>query len=161
LAGVYKLAAIRRPGGEWEPKIKLSDQKLKTSLPGLLQVRRYRTLNGNVADCIYDERTDLAGGGIMINPLDQTKQMALPAEAEADDLLVPIMRGGELIYHLPTLEEIRHRRMVELGHVADATKRFDNPDTYRVGLEKSLYLLREHLVVDLRSASSDWEYETA
>ena len=161
LAGVYKLAAIRRPGGEWEPKIKLSDQKLKTSLPGLLQVRRYRTLNGNVADCIYDERTDLAGGGIMINPLDQTKQMALPAEAEADDLLVPIMRGGELVYHLPTLEEIRHRRMVELGHVADATKRFDNPDTYRVGLEKSLYLLREHLLVELRSASSDWEYETA
>ena len=160
LAGVYKLAAIRRAeGGEWEPKIKLSDQAVKTSIPGVLQVRRYRTINGNVADCIYDERTDIAAGGHMINLFDQTKQMRLPANAEGHDLLVPVMRGGRVVYDLPSLEEIRERRARELHFVSDSVKRFDNPDEYRVGLERSLYVERERLMLE-RRATSDWEEET-
>jgi len=161
LAGVYKLAAIRQTSGEWTPKIKLSDQPIKVSIPGTLQVRRYRTLNGNIADCIYDERTtDISKGGTMISITDQTKQMRLPEKAEAHDLLLPVMRSGRLIRDLPTIEEIRHHRMVELHHVADATKRFDNPEEYRVGLEKSLYIERETLMIERRGASN-WEHEAA
>jgi nicotinate phosphoribosyltransferase len=160
LAGVYKLAAIRQPGGEWEPRIKLSDQLAKVSIPGRLQVRRYRTLNGNVADCIYDEATDLSQGGQMINLLDQTKQMRLPQNIESNDLLVPVMRQGRPVYDQPTLEQIRQHRLVELHHVSDATKRFDNPDEYRVGLEKSLYVRRENLIIERRGVS-DWESEAA
>lgn len=160
LAGVYKLAAIRKPGSEWESKIKLSDQPIKVSIPGILQVRRYRTLNGNVADCIYDERTDLSQGGMMINLRDQTRRMELPQSADSKDLLVPVFRQGKLIYELPTLEEIRHHRMVELHHVSDGVKRFDNPDEYRVGLEKSLYIQRENLILEHRGGS-DWEVEAA
>ena len=158
LAGVYKLAAIREPDGEWRPKIKLSDQSIKVSVPGILQVRRYRTINGNVADCIYDERTDLSHGGVMVNLVDQTKQMRLPQSVESKDLLVPIFRQGRLVYDPPSLEEIRHRRMVELIKVADGTKRFDNPDEYRVGLEKSLYTEREDLILEHRGVS-DLEHE--
>lgn len=160
LAGVYKLAAIRRADGEWQSKIKLSDQTIKISIPGILQVRRYRTLDGNIADCIYDERTDISAGGQMISLKDQTKQMRLPQNAESHDLLVPIMRQGELIYDLPSLEQIRHHRMVEAYHVSDATKRFENPHEYRVGLEKSLYLEREKLIIE-RKETSDWETEAA
>jgi nicotinate phosphoribosyltransferase len=160
LSGVYKLAAIRKPGGEWEPKIKLSDQPIKVSIPGILQVRRYRTIDGNVADCIYDERTDLSQGGIVVNLMDQTRQLRLPRLAEASDLLVPIFRAGKLVYEQPSLEQIRHRRMTELRNVADGTKRFDNPDEYRVGLEKSLYIQRESLILERRGVS-DWEYEAA
>ena len=160
LAGVYKLSALRQPGGAWEPKIKLSDQPAKISIPGILQVRRYRTINGNVADCIYDERTDLSQGGTMINLQDQTRQMRLPPAAQSHDLLVPVFRHGGLVYDPPSLEQIRHRRMVELRNVADATKRFDNPDEYRAGLEKSLYIERENLILEHRGAS-DWEYEAA
>jgi len=160
LGGVYKLAAIRKPGCEWEPKIKLSDQPIKVSIPGILQIRRYRTIDGNVADCIYDERTDLSRGGLMINLLDQTKQMRLPRLSESSDLLVPIFRDGNLVYDAPSLAKIRHRRMVELRNVADGTKRFDNPEEYRVGLEKSLYIQRENLILERRGIS-DWEYEAA
>ncbi|MBA2341626.1 MAG: nicotinate phosphoribosyltransferase [Pyrinomonadaceae bacterium] len=158
LAGVYKLAAIRKPGGDWTPKIKLSDQPIKVSIPGTLQVRRYRTLNGNIADCIYDEHTDISQGGTMISMKDQTKQMRLPPNAQSHNLLVPVMRGGQPVYQLPTIEQIRHHRMVELHHVSDSTKRFDNPDEYRVGLEKSLYLQRENLIIERRGVS-DWEHE--
>ena len=40
LGGVYKLGALQLPDGTWEGKLKLSEQAAKTSLPGILQVRR-------------------------------------------------------------------------------------------------------------------------
>src|SRR4051812_43347309 len=41
LGGVYKLSAVRRRGGPWEPRIKLSEQSAKISGSGLPQNRRY------------------------------------------------------------------------------------------------------------------------
>ncbi|MCP4708124.1 MAG: nicotinate phosphoribosyltransferase, partial [Planctomycetes bacterium] len=35
LGGVYKLSAIRYPGGEWRHKVKLSEQTIKISNPGV------------------------------------------------------------------------------------------------------------------------------
>ena len=55
LGGVYKLSAIRRPGGPWEPKMKLSEQAVKISNPGVLQVRRYRRDGECAGDVIFDE----------------------------------------------------------------------------------------------------------
>lgn len=40
LGGVFKLSAIEKEG-VWEPRIKLSEQTAKVSLPGRLQVRRF------------------------------------------------------------------------------------------------------------------------
>src|SRR6266536_1086932 len=54
LGGIYKLSAIRWPGGEWQYRIKLSDEAAKTSCPGLLQVRRFQQPDGRfIADAIY------------------------------------------------------------------------------------------------------------
>ena len=48
LGGVYKLAAIRGDDGEWEAKLKLSEQTAKITTPGMLQVRRFsRTPNSS------------------------------------------------------------------------------------------------------------------
>src|SRR5437763_4453649 len=70
LGGVYKLTAVR-DGGEWQYRLKLSDQPSKTTNPGLLRVRRYRDAQGqSVADAIYDETEDLSGGVTIIDPLD-------------------------------------------------------------------------------------------
>lgn len=41
LGGVYKLCAIRKPGQDWQPKLKLSEQSAKISTPGITQVRRF------------------------------------------------------------------------------------------------------------------------
>ena len=54
LGGVYKLAAIRRPGGPWQPRIKLSAQVEKTSNPGFQAVRRFEQVGAPVLDVIYD-----------------------------------------------------------------------------------------------------------
>ncbi len=41
LGCVYKLAAWRTPGGPWQYPIKLSEQLIKISTPGMQQIRRY------------------------------------------------------------------------------------------------------------------------
>src|SRR6266404_5391847 len=38
VGGIYKLGAIRRPGGKWQYRIKLSEESAKASVPGSLQV---------------------------------------------------------------------------------------------------------------------------
>ena len=48
LGGVYKLSAIRRDGGPWEPRIKVSEQTAKVTTPGVLGVRRYRDDSGTL-----------------------------------------------------------------------------------------------------------------
>src|SRR6266480_6209221 len=55
LGGIYKLGAIRRPGGEWQYRIKLSEESAKASVPGSLQVRRFYQPDGRfMADAIYE-----------------------------------------------------------------------------------------------------------
>ena len=55
LGGIYKLGAIRRPGGEWQYRIKLSEESAKASVPGSLQVRRFHQPDGRfMADAIYE-----------------------------------------------------------------------------------------------------------
>jgi nicotinate phosphoribosyltransferase len=147
LPGVYKLAALRDVNGEWQDKIKLSDQPARISIPGIQQVRRYRTAHANLADCIYDERAEPARSGVMISLKDHTQQMKLPTQAAAHDLLAPVMRQGRLISDLPSLEQIRDHCRHEMQFVTEATKRFENPDEYRVGLEKSLYERRDQLIL--------------
>lgn len=159
LSGVYKLTAIKEPGHDWEHKIKLSDQPIKNSIPGLQQVRRYRTDKANVADCIYDERTDLSHGGVMVDLKDQTRQMRLPENTTAHDLLLPVMRQGKPACELPSLAQIREHRHAEMSFVTEATKRFEFPDEYRVGLEKSLHDERARLMLEQRGIS-ELEEET-
>src|SRR5262249_15832235 len=40
LGGVYKLGALQDDAGRWQAKIKLSEEPVKTTIPGVLQVRR-------------------------------------------------------------------------------------------------------------------------
>ncbi len=146
LGGVYKLSALRPAGGEWEYRIKVSEQAVKTSNPGKLQVRRFAD-----ADMIFDE----LGGEpthIIVDPLDLTRRRTIPATAQYEDLLVPIFRGGKRVYQLPTMEEIRVRRHAQLERFHSGVKRLLNPHRYPVGLEKRLFDLKTRLILQSRGA---------
>src|SRR5207249_11941980 len=55
VGGIYKLGAIRRPGGQWQYRIKLSEESAKASVPGSLQIRRfYQPDERFMADAIYE-----------------------------------------------------------------------------------------------------------
>ena len=63
LGGVYKLAMVREPGGPWQPRIKVSEQAVKLSTPGRLQIRRFTDPHGAVADMIEATRSRAARAG--------------------------------------------------------------------------------------------------
>jgi nicotinate phosphoribosyltransferase len=153
LDGVYKLSAIRDPGKQWINKIKLSEQMIKISNPGILQVRRFSTPKGNIADVLYDVHTDISKGCTIVDPLDPTHKKVLSnlSMLNSHDLLVPVFRQGKRVYELPTLKECRQRTHDELAGFQVGIKRFINPHQYIVGMEKSLYDLKVDLINIIRS----------
>lgn len=150
LGGVYKLAAVRNPGGEWEPRIKLSEQAVKITTPGHLQVRRF-TVDGEFAgDMIYDERHPPVGEATIVDPLDMTRRKHFAPGVEAEDLLVPVFRGGVRVYHPPALAESRARTAAQLARFHSGIKRLVNPHRYPVGLEYGLHQRKTDLVLSAR-----------
>lgn len=150
LGGVYKLAAIRDPQGKWKYKVKLSEQRIKVSNPGILQVRRYFNEKENLEDVIYDISTDISKGCTMIDPLDVTRQKKIKQSENHCDLLVPVFRKGELVYIQPKIDEIRKTTQKNLEMFHSGIKRFVHPHQYPVGIEKSLFSLKTDLILQTR-----------
>jgi len=146
LGGIYKLGAVRRPGGQWQYRIKLSDERAKTSCPGLLQVRRFRQPGGRfVADAIYEIDHGLSEPCEIVD-LHTEEKTEIPAKMEHSDLLIPVFRGGELVYDVPTIKASRHRARNELHRAPPEILRLDDPTPYKIGLERSLHELRSTLI---------------
>jgi nicotinate phosphoribosyltransferase len=150
LGGVYKLSAVRRPGEAWRYTVKLSEQAVKVSNPGILQVRRYATDGEYAADVIYDEERGVQEPGQMIDPVDLTRRKPLPAGARHEDLLVPVFRGGRRVYDSPGVHDIRARAQAQLAGFHGGVKRFVHPHRYPVGLEQRLFDLKTELVLKAR-----------
>ncbi|HYG78452.1 MAG TPA: nicotinate phosphoribosyltransferase, partial [Planctomycetota bacterium] len=132
LGGVYKLSAIRERG-QWQYKVKLSEQSLKISTPGILNVRRYRKDDEFVADMIYDENTGIRQIPRIVDAADMTRRKTLDPVMPHEDLLVPIFRGGRCVYQAPALAAVRRRTGEQLAKFHGGIKRFVNPHQYPVG----------------------------
>lgn len=151
LDGVYKLSAIRDPGGDWKYKLKLSEQMVKMSNPGILQVRRFYSNKQNVADVIYDIKNEPEEGAKIVDPLNPLKEYVIRDSVESRDLLVPIFRKGKRIYDLPSLQAIRENTKKELSFFQIGIKRFLNPHQYVVGLEHKLFESKANLIKNVRN----------
>lgn len=154
LGGVYKLSAVRRPGGEWEPRIKVSEQTAKVTTPGMLQVRRFIRDGLFDGDMLYNELTSPPRECVMVDPEDATRRKSFCGEP-ADDVLVPVMRRGELVGPLPDIEASRALTAVQLGMLDPSVKRFLNPHRYAVGVEQSLHDLRTRLIMKARGLEDE------
>lgn len=153
LDGVYKLSAIREKGGQWKYKLKLSEQMVKVSNPGILQIRRYYSDKGNIADAIFDIYSNMDKDCCIVDPLDSTRQKILRKELQYRDLLVPIFREGRCVYTSPPLADIRVKTQSDLEQFYAGIKRFMNPHQYPVGMEKSLYEQKVELIKAIRNQS--------
>ncbi len=151
LGGVYKLSAIRKAGGAWKYKVKLSEQAVKTSTPGILQVRRFRDANGYVADMIYDIDLGAPDKTTIIDPLEPIRRKDLDSSKFThEDLLVPLFRNGAAVYTQPSLEEIRLRAMTQLQGFHQGVRRLVNPHGYPAGLEQHLHDMKMKLILAAR-----------
>jgi nicotinate phosphoribosyltransferase len=149
LGGVYKLGAVRDPGGAWQYRVKLSEQAIKISTPGVQQVRRYQRDGLFVADMIYDS-AGAEPSRTLVDPLDRTRQRTMDDAVAHEDLLVPVFRDGVRVGELPTAREARARATAQVASLHAGIRRFDHPHQYPVGLEKGLYDLRTQLILEAR-----------
>jgi nicotinate phosphoribosyltransferase len=146
LGGVYKLGAIQDESGRWLPRVKLSDQAIKTSIPGTLQVRRFTNDSRIIGDLMYDETATPDPGYAMVGMDAAAEALQLDRRAEHRDLLVPIVRGGVFQDVDTSLSSSREQACRELGMLGSGVTRLKQPDPYPVGLEPKLHALRERMI---------------
>lgn len=157
LGGVYKLTAVRRKGEDWQYKVKLSEQVVKISNPGIQQVRRFYTEGAEgklfIGDMIFDEgeyTNSISEPAVIVDPIDFTRRKAIAPNTAYSDLLQPIFRKGELVYKSPDASEIRRHSREQLRCLHPGIKRLLNPHQYPVGLERSLHQLKTELIMIAR-----------
>jgi nicotinate phosphoribosyltransferase len=147
LDGVYKLSAIQSANGKWDYRLKTSEQLVKTTNPGILQVRRFFNKEGMVTcDMMYDIKMGFSDHVELIDPIDPSVRKKIESHAEHQDLLVPVFRGGKRVYDSPNLFEIQKNTQLQLSKLPKPMRRFLYPQPYFVGLEKNLYDLKMRLI---------------
>jgi len=146
LGVIYKLGAIRRPGGEWQYRIKLSEESAKTSVPGSLQVRRfYQPDERFMADAIYETDHGVSEPCEIVD-VETEEKTDIPANIDYSDLLVPIFRDGKLVYQEPKIETSREHARKQLSCAPPEILQLKNATAYKIGLERSLHDLRSNLI---------------
>ena len=150
LDGVYKISALQDEHGSWKYKLKLSEQLIKVSNPGILQVRRYKKSGMNRGDVIYDELLGIGATVRGVDPFDSTKYHVYEQGYEYQNLLVPIFDSGKLVYASPTLHEIQAYAKKELACLPVGMKRFLNPHIYSISMEEKLYTMKSELITTIR-----------
>lgn len=137
LGGVYKLGAIQDHEGTWQPRIKLSDNPVKTSTPGIQQVRRYYRDGEMVGDLLWSE---------LIGEPDHSEQSAFATFDRREDLLQPVVRDGCLVAPLPDLAKIRQHTNAGLQAMPRQFLKLTDVTEYPVMLESRLNLEKERLM---------------
>lgn len=160
LGGVYKLSALRRDDSEdWQRMVKLSDSAIKTSTPGILQVRRISRAGAPILDLVYDtefgpppaETSEVAS----IDPLSDA-QVSYPSGGglELRDLLAPVIRAGKRVAAGPSASEIRTHAVAELERLPAAVRALEDPHGYPVALEPRLAATKRELIEQSRRRSA-------
>jgi nicotinate phosphoribosyltransferase len=149
LGGVYKLGACRDANGTWRESIKLSEQPIKISNPGVLAVKRLRRGGELVGDVIYDEVAGFSGPALH-DIEDPTRPPFAPPFDTAEDLLVRYLDVGQLVRPPDDLATARARAAAELAQLSPRTRRFLNPQPYPVGLDAHVHARKQHLIAEAR-----------
>ena len=149
--GVYKLSAIRdEKTGEFIPKIKLSENPEKLTNPGNKTIYRiYDKEHKMIGDLIalveetFDENEPL----LLFDPIDTWKKTRLmPGNYSMEEIMIPVVRNGEIIYESPSVMEIREFFKSELDTLWEETKRLHFPHVPYVDLSQKLYDIKTQLL---------------
>lgn len=124
LDGIYKLSDVVEQGRHM-PKMKLSDDSVKATLPGKKHVWRIIENGKFVKDVISLE--------------DETFE-------NATLLLEKVVEKGKVVCNRPSLEEIKQRAGENLSNLPDIYKKLDAAPVYPVEFSRGLVALRERII---------------
>ena len=144
VGGVYKLVAIEKDGN-LVPKIKVSNDAVKTINPGYKKVYRF-----------YDKKTGYALGDVLvlakekkkknqytlIDPNNEWKQTTI-TDYSVKELQVPIFIDGIQVYDVPEAVISKQYCEQDFQTIYPEIKRSSNPHGYYVDLSKKLLKLKK------------------
>ena len=147
LGGVYKLCAVEENNYP-SPRMKLSNDNIKTTTPGFKKVIRF-----------YDNETGYALGDAialreeiipnneytLVHPVETWKKTTI-TNYTARELQVQIFKAGELIYTNPSLKERQEYCEKEIKTLYPEILRINNPHEYYVDLSDTLRELKNKLI---------------
>ncbi len=146
--GVYKLAAVEK-NGKIIPKIKISENPAKITLPGVkIPWRLYDRETGKaIADVITlgNEKISSDEPYEIFDP-EHTWKRKVVTDFVAKKLQVKIFEKGKQVYKSPAVKEIAKYRAEQVDSLWDEVTRFENPHTYYVDLSEELWSLRDELL---------------
>ena len=147
--GVYKLAAVEEDDGSIVPRIKISENVGKITNPHFKKVYRFYGRDTGMAEadyiCLYNDSVDDTKDLVIRDP-DATWKQKTMTNFKARELLVPIFKGGELVYKQPTLPEIQAYCRREVATLWPEVLRFDYPHNYYVDLSDELLEIKTRLL---------------
>ena len=147
--GVYKLAAVEEDDGSIVPRIKISENVGKITNPHFKKVYRFYGRDTGMAEadyiCLYNGSVDDTKDLVIRDP-DATWKQKTMTNFRARELLVPIFKGGELVYKEPTLPEIQDYCRREVATLWPEVLRFDYPHNYYVDLSDELLEIKTRLL---------------
>ena len=140
--GVYKMAAIEDENGNVIPKIKLSENTSKITLPGFKQCWRLfdRESGKAIADVITlrDEIIDDTKEYVLFDPEHNWKRKTV-TDYIARPLQVQVFEKGKLVYNSPTATKIREYKEQQVESLWEEVQRFEKPHKYYVDYSQKLY----------------------
>lgn len=144
--------------------IKLSEDAVKVTVPGELDILRYLrldekgnpyrfdgdTLISNLAPSSVSQNGTLIRDVISVQKLEGSLRRKFSAGTRVYRPLVRIFENGKLAAPIETIHDARERAARNLALLDDSHRRLLNPHVYGVGLESSLYDKRMRMIAEAR-----------
>lgn len=143
LDGVYKLSAVNN-----EPKLKISENIEKVTLPGIKSTVRYSDDKGNFYGdgIILDDEAEVH---TIYHPYYPAKHANITSFT-AEPILHAVYNKGEPAIEVPTALESADYAKSRLKKLNPEHKRFENPHIYKIGISEKLMNLRDQLTQTLK-----------
>jgi nicotinate phosphoribosyltransferase len=127
LNGIYKIVE-RIEGDNIIPKMKMTDDFSKATLPGRKQVYRHLKSGRCIEDMItiWDEKLD--------------------SEYDWSPLLIPIIKNGKTIYDIPSLAEIKQHAVDQIRMLPDVVKKNYGAQEYPVKVSTKINELTDNIL---------------
>lgn len=137
--GVYKLVAVEK-NGTIEPRIKLSEDIIKVTNPGLKDVWRfYDNSTGKAFSDLLTFKGETVGATYVLFDEAMPSKKKTARNFTARKLQEAIIEKGKVVYNFPALDEIREYCKSEINKLWDGLLRFETPDQYYVNLSFDLW----------------------
>ncbi len=142
LGGVYKLVEI-----DGTPKLKISSNVEKTTIPGKKQVFRIYDedglMTGDIIDLAYKKSLE---EDLVYDPLNPMRYYKVSNPKKVESILQLKMKNGKLTEDPKDWKHARKTMEEDIERFSDGSKRLLNPQNYKVSISKSLHELRTKLI---------------